>query len=257
MSDAVPSLPSADAVAPVAAAATGVKGETTTTEPTRAQQVVARRVAETKATVPEFTLQGEIDMEAVVAFRAALRAAAGDGAGGGPIPTVNDLIVKACALALREHPQANGAYRDAQFQRHERVNVGIVVAAPGTLVIPVVLDADVRSLDEIAATTRTLAERARAGTITPPELSGGTFTVSNLGMHDVDAFTAVITAPQAALLTVGTVARRPVNHEEQLALRFTATVTLVCDHRILYGVDAAAFLGRIRALLQDPAALAA
>jgi len=253
VSDAVPSLPSADAVAPVAAAATGVKGETTTTEPTRAQQVIARRAAETKATVPEFTLQGEIDMEAVVAFRAERRAAANDGA---PVPTINDLIVKACALALREHPQANGAYRDAQFQRHERINVGIVVAAPGILVIPVVLDADVRSLDEIAATTRTLAERARAGTITPPELSGGTFTVSNLGMHDVDAFTAVITAPQSALLTVGTVARRPVNHEEQLALRFTTTVTLVCDHRILYGVDAAAFLGRIRALLQDPAALA-
>jgi len=254
VSDAVPALPSADAVAPVAAAATGVKGATTTTEPTRAQQVIARRVAETKATVPEFTLQGEIDMEAVVAFRTERRAATGDGA---PVPTVNDIVVKACALALREHPQANGAYRDAQFQRHERVNVGIVVAAPGNLVIPVVLDADARSLDEIAATTRTLAERARAGTITPPELSGGTFTVSNLGMHGVDAFTAIITSPQAALLAVGRVARRPVNHEEELALRFTMPVTLVCDHRILYGVDAAAFLDRIRALLQDPAALAA
>ena len=251
MSDPITSLPTADPDA--APAARGTKGEVTTVEPTRAQQVIARRVAETKATVPEFTLQGEIDMEAAVAFRAELRAAAGDG----PVPTLNDLVVKAAALALREHPQANGAYRDAQFQQHERVNVGIVVAAPGNLVVPTVFDADARSLTEIAETTRTLAERARAGTITSPELSGGTFTVSNLGMHDVDAFTAIITSPQAALLAVGRAARRPVNHEEELALRHTMPVTLVCDHRILYGVEAAAFLGTVRALLQDPAALAA
>ncbi len=108
------------------------------------------------------------------------------------------MVVKASALALREHPRANGSYRDGRVQLHSRVNVGVAVAAEGALVVPTVFDADEKSLGEIARETRTLAERVRAGTITPPELGGGTFTVSNLGMYGVASFTAIINPPQAA-----------------------------------------------------------
>jgi pyruvate dehydrogenase E2 component (dihydrolipoyllysine-residue acetyltransferase) len=136
------------------------------------------------------------------------------------------------------------------------VNVGVAVAAPDALVVPTVFDADRKSLREIARETRALAERVRAGTVTPPELSGGTFTVSNLGMYGVTDFTAVINPPQAAILAVGALAPRPVVHDGTLVARHTMGVTLACDHRILYGADAAEFLARIRALLEQPLALA-
>jgi pyruvate dehydrogenase E2 component (dihydrolipoamide acetyltransferase) len=214
------------------------KGAVTVVEPTRAQAAVARRMAEAKATIPEFTLTMEIDMERALDVRAQLAGAAG------VTPTINDLVVRASALALREHPRANGAYRDGRFELYERVNVGVAVAAQDTLVVPTVFDADRLSLAEVAETTRRLVVRVRTGEITPPELSGGTFTVSNLGMYGVTSFTAVITPSQAATLAVGAVTEEAV-----------MPVTLACDHRILYGADAALFLGRIRELLESPAAL--
>jgi pyruvate dehydrogenase E2 component (dihydrolipoamide acetyltransferase) len=207
-------------------------------------------MAESKATVPEFTLRSEIDMEACVQLRAELKAL------GGEVPSYNDMVVKASALALREFPRANGSYRDGRFELHSRVNVGVAVAAPDALVVPTVFDADRKSLREIARETRALAERVRAGTVTPPELSGGTFTVSNLGMYGVTDFTAVINPPQAAILAVGALAPRPVVRDGGLVARHTMGVTLACDHRILYGADAAEFLARIRALLEQPLALA-
>ena len=167
------------------------------------------------------------------------------------------MVVKACALALREFPRANGSYRDARFELYGRVNVGVAVAAHESLVVPTVFDADRKSLREIARETRALAERVRAGAITPPELSGGTFTVSNLGMYGVTDFTAIINPPQAAILAVGALAPRAVVGEDgQLVARHTMHVTLACDHRILYGAEAAEFLARIRALLERPLALA-
>jgi len=226
------------------------KGETTIVELTRTQQTIARRMAEAKATIPEFTLQTEIDMEACVALRAELKSL-----GQADAPTYNDMVVKACALALRESPRANGGYRDGQVQLHSRVNVGVAVAAEETLVVPTVFDADQKSLGEIARETRALAERVRDGSITPPELGGGTFTVSNLGMFGVSAFTAIINPPQAAILSVGSLGPRAVVHDSEVQARNTMTVTLACDHRILYGADAAQFLARIRALLEAPAAL--
>ncbi len=126
------------------------------------------------------------------------------------MPSFNDLVVKACAIALSEHPKANGAYRDARFEHYSRVNVGVAVAADGTLVVPTVFDADRKGLAQIASETRALAERVRSGQITPPELSGGTFTVSNLGMFGVRSFEAVINPPQAAILAVGALEQRPV-----------------------------------------------
>jgi pyruvate dehydrogenase E2 component (dihydrolipoamide acetyltransferase) len=226
------------------------KGETTIVELTRTQQTIARRMAEAKATIPEFTLQIEIDMEACVALRSELKSL-----GQTDSPTYNDMVVKACALALRESPRANGGYRDGRVQLHSRVNVGVAVAAEETLVVPTVFDADQKSLGEIARETRALAAKVRDGSITPPELGGGTFTVSNLGMFGVSAFTAIINPPQSAILSVGSLEPRAVIRNGEVVARNAMTVTLACDHRILYGAGAARFVARIRELLQAPAAL--
>ena len=232
------------------------KGEASTVELTRTQRTIARRMAESKATIPDFTLTADIDMERCVELRAELKRLSHIDA-----PTYNDMIVKACALALREHPRANGSYRDGRFELHSRVNVGVAVAIPsddptgGALVVPTVFDADTKALGEIARETRALAERVRDGTVTPPELSGGTFTVSNLGMYGISSFTAIVNPPQAAILAIGAVAPRAVVRDGQIVARHTMSVTLACDHRILYGADAALFLARIRELLEEPAAL--
>jgi pyruvate dehydrogenase E2 component (dihydrolipoamide acetyltransferase) len=251
--------PSAGASSPSGAELPGVttaKGETTTVELTRTQQTIARRMAESKATIPEFTLQTEIDMEACVALRSELKQL-----GQADAPTYNDMVVKASALTLREEPRANSSYRDGKLQLHARVNVGVAVAAEsdeptgGALIVPTVFDADTKSLGEIARETRALAGKVREGTITPPELGGGTFTVSNLGMFGVSAFTAIINPPQAAILSVGGLAPRAVVRNGAVEARNTMMVTLACDHRILYGADAARFLARVRELLEAPAAL--
>jgi pyruvate dehydrogenase E2 component (dihydrolipoamide acetyltransferase) len=248
MGDAATAGPGAQP--PSQAPAGTAKGETTTVELSRTQQTIARRMAESKATIPDFTLRIVVDMQECVALRTELKTLSHPDA-----PTFNDMIVKACALALREYPRANGSYRDARLQLHSRVNVGVAVAAQDALVVPTVFDADVKSVGEIARETRALAERVRAGTITPPELGGGTFTVSNLGMYGIESFNAIINPPQAAILAVGSLAQRAVVRDGELVARHTVALTLSCDHRILYGADAAEFLGRIRELLEHPAAL--
>jgi pyruvate dehydrogenase E2 component (dihydrolipoyllysine-residue acetyltransferase) len=247
---ATPVAPTPAAPTTLAERVATAKGETTVVELTRTQQTIARRMAESKATIPDFALQAEIDMERCVALRSELKRLSPEEA-----PTYNDMVVKACALALHEHPRANGSYRDGRLQLHARVNVGVAVAAEEALVVPTVFDAALKSLGEIARETRTLAERVRAGTITPPELGGGTFTVSNLGMYGVRSFTAIVNPPQAAILSVGSLAPRAVVRDGELVARHTLAVTLVCDHRILYGADAARFLARVRELLEEPAAL--
>ena len=252
--------PPAPATAPLAEAAPAPAPAAPTPAPpadgvelrelTRLQQVVARRMAEAKATVPEFQVQTEVAMDAALALRAQLKAAAGED---DIVPSVNDLIVKASALALREHPLANGSYKEGRFALHPRVNVGIAVAAQDALVVPTITDADTRSLRAIAAEARRLAGRVRDGSITPPELSSGTFTVSNLGMFGMTAISPVINVPQAAILGVGA-ARAVLARDEHgdVVDRQSMTLTLTCDHRILYGADAARFLATIRDLLEQP-----
>jgi pyruvate dehydrogenase E2 component (dihydrolipoamide acetyltransferase) len=209
-------------------------------------------MAEAKSTIPHFQVQTEVRFDAAIALRAQLKQAAGDA------PSLNDLIVKASALALRAHPHANGSYRDGRFELHDRVNVGVAVAADSALVVPTVFDADIKALGAIAAETRLLAERVRAQTITPPELSGATFTVSNLGMFGMTAITPVINPPQAAILGVG--AARPTLRRNadtgEIEDAQLLTLTLSCDHRILYGADAARFLADIKTLLETPLRLA-
>ena len=165
-------------------------------------------------------------------------------------------IIKAAAIALREFPKANGSYQDGNLELHSKVNVGVAVATDDALVVPVVTDADLKSLTEIAEVTRALAARVRDGSITPPELSGGTFSVSNLGMYGVSHFDAVINTPQAGILAVGAIEDRPVVREGQVVAAKMMSVTLSCDHRILYGAEGAEFLARIRAILEQPISLA-
>jgi pyruvate dehydrogenase E2 component (dihydrolipoamide acetyltransferase) len=236
-----------------ASASETAKGTTTYQELTRLQQVVSRRMSESKATAPHFYLQTEIDMSAAVEARGRLKAMTPQGE---VVPSFNDMVVKACALALKEHPIANGAYKDGRLELYSRVNVGVAVAAQDALVVPTVFDADRKGLREIAEDARSLAGKVRDGSVTPPELSGGTFTVSNLGMYGVTNFSAVINAPQAAILAVGAITEKPVVRDGEITTAQILGVTLACDHRILYGAPAAGFLARIRALLEEPLSLA-
>ncbi len=229
----------------------GAKGEVEVQELTRLQQTVTRRMAESKATAPDFALTLDVDMTDAVKLRKRLKEVAD------PAPSFNDMIVKACATALSEFPKVNGAYRDGRFELYEKVNVGIAVAAEGTLVVPTIFGADTRSLGDIAKSARQAIEKVRNNEITPPEVSGGTFTVSNLGMFGIERFTAIINPPQAALLTVGSLEKKPaVDDRERVVVRDQLTLTLVCDHRILYGADGAQFLARVRELLEQPLSLA-
>jgi pyruvate dehydrogenase E2 component (dihydrolipoamide acetyltransferase) len=241
--------PSAPAAGPAGA---GGKGELTVVDLTSTQKTIARRMAESKATVPDFQVRTEADVTDLLALRKQMKAARESA------PSVNDFVVKACGLALREHPRANGAYRDGAFELYKRANVGVAVAAEGTLIVPTIFDADAQPVTAIAQTTRALAARVRDGKVLPPELSGGTFTVSNLGMFGVTSFTAVVNPGQAAILAVGAAVERPtVAPDGSIVPRALMDLSLSCDHRILYGADAAQFLARVRELLQKPFALLA
>jgi pyruvate dehydrogenase E2 component (dihydrolipoamide acetyltransferase) len=236
---------------PTPATQDGAKGEVRIQELTRLQRTVSRRMAESKATAPDFHLNMEIDMSGCVELRARLKEVSD------PAPSFNDMVVKAVANALTEFPRANGAYRDGQWELYSRVNVGIAVAAQETLIVPTIFDADKKSLGAIARDARDLIAKVRDGNITPPELGGGTFTVSNLGMYGIESFSAVINPPQAAILAVGALKKKPVVDESgRIVARDMMGVTLICDHRILYGADAAEFLARIGKLLEQPLSLA-
>jgi pyruvate dehydrogenase E2 component (dihydrolipoamide acetyltransferase) len=234
-----------------ARAEAGAKGEVEIHELTRLQQTVSRRMAESKATAPDFAISLDVDMTRAVELRTRLKEVAD------PAPSYNDMVVKASAAALREHPRVNGAYRDGKWELYERVNVGVAVAAEEALVVPTVFDADQKSLGTIAREARALIEKVRDKSITPPELSGATFTVSNLGMYGIERFTAIINPPQAAILTVGALGKKPaVDERGRVIARDQLTLTLACDHRILYGADGAQFLARVKELLEQPLSLA-
>jgi pyruvate dehydrogenase E2 component (dihydrolipoamide acetyltransferase) len=229
------------------------KGEVQTQDLNKLQQTIARRMAESKATAPHFYLTIEIDMGKAAEARAGFKASAKEGE---VVPSFNDMVVKACAIALREFPKANGAYRDGRFELYSRVNVGVAVAAEEALVVPTVFDADRKGLRQIAAETRAVAAKVRDGSVTPPELSGGTFTVSNLGMFGIDEFDAVINMGQAAILAVGAIREVPAVRDGEIVPAQLMKATLSCDHRILYGAEGAEFLARVRQLLEEPVSLA-
>jgi pyruvate dehydrogenase E2 component (dihydrolipoamide acetyltransferase) len=234
--------------------AEGIKGRVSIEQPSRAQVQIAQRTAESKATIPDFTLEAEVDMDQAAATRERLRA---DPSAADAPPSYGDMVVKACAVALREHPRANAAYRDGAFELYERVNVGIAVASGETVVVPTIFDADGKSLSELTREARALEGRVHERAITPAELSGATFTVSNLGRYGVRSFAAIVNPPQAAILAVGEVRDVPVVRDGQIVPGKRMSVVLTCDHRILYGAPAARFLSRVRELLERPASLLA
>jgi pyruvate dehydrogenase E2 component (dihydrolipoamide acetyltransferase) len=225
-----------------------LKGEVTIREPTRAQHAIARRVAEAKATVPDVTVDAELQIDAAIAVRRELA----DAWGADEAPQVRDFILKACGLTLREFPTVNASYRDGRFELYSRVNIGMTVAGDGVLSAPTILDVDRKSLREIARESRTLADRVRDGAISSAELAGATFTISDLGMHRIVRFQPVITSPQAATLGLGAVRSAVYLDEARVLERGVLTASMTCDHRIVYGADAAAFLDRVGELLAAP-----
>jgi pyruvate dehydrogenase E2 component (dihydrolipoamide acetyltransferase) len=223
-----------------------LKGATTPVPLTTTGETIARRMTQSRSEIPSFDVAMAVDLTTVVELRR----------GADQPPSINDFVVKAVGLALREHPAFNASFVDGRSERHGRVNVGVAVATDDALLVPAVLDADRKPLAEIAAETRDLAARARARRLSPDELTASTFTVSNLGMFAVSSFTAVINAPQVAILAVGGTARTPVETAAGgVAFRDVATFTLTSDHRAVYGADAARFLGRVRQLLEHPLTL--
>lgn len=211
---------------------------------------IARRMTQSRTEIPSFEVVVQADMSTIVELRhnAAELVAV--------VPSVNDFVVKAAAIALREHPAFNSSFVDGQRKRHSRINVGVAVATDDALLVPTVIDADVKSLSVIAAETRDLVARAHSRQLSPEELTASTFTVSNLGMFGVQSFTAVINPPQVAILAVGAVSRSPVETDTGgMTFRDVATLTLTSDHRAVYGADAARFAARLRQLLEHPLAL--
>jgi pyruvate dehydrogenase E2 component (dihydrolipoamide acetyltransferase) len=216
------------------------------------RRTVARRLVESMQSTPHFYLTGTIDAEALLGLRAELNRQLQ--AGGQDLKvSVNDLIVKACAGLLRTNPELNVSFGGDRLLVHRRVHVGIAVALDGGLVVPVIRDADRKSLTQIGREARELIGRAREGRLAAGELTGGTFTVSNLGMYGIDQFTAVINPPEAAILAVGAAVAEPVaTHNGGVAVHRRMRLTLSIDHRALDGATGAGFLAQLKTVLEQP-----
>jgi len=215
------------------------------------RRVIARRVGESASTIPHFFVTAKADAERFMAVRAELNEQLV--AAGRPKVSVNDLLIRACALALREHPLVNASYtEDGPMLVHQRVNVGIAVAAESGLVVPVLDDADTKTVTVIAEEAGRLIELAGDRKLTPAQMSGGTFTISNLGMFGVEEFTAIINPPEGAILAVGGTKREPVVVGDEIVPRYVMRYTLSSDHRIIDGALAARFLQTLTRLIENP-----
>jgi pyruvate dehydrogenase E2 component (dihydrolipoamide acetyltransferase) len=215
------------------------------------QSVIVRRMVESKSQIPHFYVTMAIDMTAALRFRTESNAYLGKEAG----ISVNDLFIKAAGLALRKFPDINASYTDKGIERHAEINVGNAVAIPRGLVVPVIRNADQKTLPQIAAESRALAEKARTGGLALADYEGGTFSISNLGMLGVEEFSAIVNPPQVAILAVGAAAQEPVVRDDQIVPGFRCRVTLSADHRVVYGWDAGQFLQELKNLLEKPFSL--
>jgi pyruvate dehydrogenase E2 component (dihydrolipoamide acetyltransferase) len=211
------------------------------------RKTIARRLAQSIGPIPTFYLTTEVDMERAWDAREALK----------PLGKVsfNDIIIKAVAAALRQHPACNAWWQDDRIRYWHEVHVSMAVAIEDGLITPVIRHADLKRLREIATESHDLAARARERRLTPEEYTGGTFSVSNLGMLDIDEFTAVINPPEAGILAVGRIVEKAVAHEGQLAVRRRLRLTMSCDHRVIDGATGAQFLQTLKAMLENPLAL--
>jgi pyruvate dehydrogenase E2 component (dihydrolipoamide acetyltransferase) len=243
--------PAAQPVA-VAPAPTAAPGEEVHAQPlTAMRKTIARRLQQSMQTAPHFYVTVSIETNKLGEVRNSIN----EYAAGLPNPvkvSYNDLIVKAVALALSSMPEVNVSFDGEQLLFKSRINVGVAVALDTGLIVPVVRDADKRGVLDIARESRRLVEAARAGKLKPDEFSGGTFTVSNLGMFDVESFTAVINPPESAILAIGSIVPTPVVREGQVVVRDLMKVTLSVDHRALDGAIAARFLQEFKRLLENP-----
>ena len=217
-------------------------------EPTSVmRQTIARRLVTSIGPVPHFFLTTEIEMDRVVEMRNSLKELDPE-----VKFSINDVIVKVAAAALRQHPQVNASFQDRNIRYYEHADIGVAVAIEDGLITPVVRAADQKSLSQIAAEVRELAGRARSRKLMPEEYTGATFSISNLGMLGIDEFTAVINPPEAAILAVGAVTPKPVVRDNQVAVRQMMRVTMSCDHRVIDGATGARFLQTFKRLLENP-----
>ncbi len=217
---------------------------------TQIRKTIARRLVQSLAPIPHFFLTSEIDMERAWDARESLNKLSDE-----ERVSFNDIIVKVVALALVQHPECNAWWQDDHIRYFAAVHLGMAVAVDDGLITPVIRDAHVKSLREIAAESRGLVERARARKLTPEEYTGSTFSISNLGMFDIEQFTAVINPPEAGILAVGSIGQQPVAHDGQVAVRQRMRVTMSCDHRVIDGATGARFLQTVKRMLENPLAM--
>jgi pyruvate dehydrogenase E2 component (dihydrolipoamide acetyltransferase) len=241
--------PAPEAPAPVAATPVAADADVEEVPLSSMRRVVARRLVESMQSAPHFYLTTAVDAEALLGFRADLN----DQLDGDLKVSVNDLVVKACAVLLRANRDLNVSFAGDKLLRHQRVNVGIAVAVDGGLVVPVVRDADQKTLTQVAREARDLIGRAREGKLAADDLGGGTFTVSNLGMFGVEQFTAVINPPEAAILAVGAALPEPVATDAgAVEVHRRMRLTLSIDHRAFDGATGAGFLQQLKEALEHP-----
>ena len=218
---------------------------------TQIRKTIARRLITSLGPIPHFFLTTEVDMERAAEARAALNKDLGDQ---GKV-SFNDIIVKATALALTRHRACNAWFQEDHIRYWNEVHLGMAVAVEDGLITPVVRNADQKSLSQISVEARALADKARRRQLKPDEYTGATFSVSNLGMFDIDQFTAVINPPEAGILAVGTVVEKPVVLEGQVVPRKRLRLTMSCDHRVIDGATGAAFLKTLKQMLENPLAM--
>jgi pyruvate dehydrogenase E2 component (dihydrolipoamide acetyltransferase) len=247
--DGTPAAAPAAGSAAAPAAATGAAGDGVVREKmTSMRATIARRLLESKQGIPHYRLAADVDLTALLARRAALRAA-------GTEVSVNDLLVRACALTLVKHPAVNAQLQGDEVHKFPHADIAVAVATDGGLVTPIVRSADTKSAAQIGAETGDLATRARSGKLTREEITGGTFTLSNLGMFGIDRFDAIINPPQVAILAVGAGADRVIARGGSVVVAKVATLTLSCDHRVVDGAIGAQFLQALRQTIESADAL--
>ena len=242
----------ADAAPPVAAPAAVPAPAGSRIELSRMRQTIARVTADSKSTAPHFYVTAEVDMGKAMTLRREVNDAVAAAANR---VSVNDLMVKACALALAKHPKFNAFYRGDYLQVNGAMNIGIAIALESGLILPGVSNCERKSLLEIAAATKDLISRANSGALRNEEYSETTFSISNMGMFDVESFTAIIYPPHAAILAVGSVKEQPVARDGQLGIGQMMKATLSTDHRVADGAEAAQFLMEIKRTLENPVSL--
>jgi pyruvate dehydrogenase E2 component (dihydrolipoamide acetyltransferase) len=218
---------------------------------TQIRKTIARRLATSLGPIPHFFLTTEVDMERAAEARDSLNQQLGDT---GRI-SFNDIIIKATALALTKHRACNAWFQDDHIRYWNEVHIGMAVAIEDGLITPVVRNADLKSLAQIGAEAKALAGRARERRLTPEEYTGSTFSVSNLGMFEIDQFTAVINPPEAGILAIGSIVQKPVVTDGAVLPRRRMRVTMSCDHRVIDGATGAAFLKTLKQMLENPLAM--